>query len=210
MQREKTLFLAPTNVAGEAVGILSSENSTLQKAPRKWFVAYVGTCAEKVVRNRLNEKGYEAYAATRWELRVRSNGRRVKIERPVITQYVFVHVTEEERKIIVNYPYIHYFLTDKATEKDQFGKHRLAIIPDSQMQTLQAMLSEEDAVVQFASTGFSVGDEVNILGWDDDVTGHIVRIRGDKVRYIGVRIQQLGCAYMEISPAKLVLVSKGK
>ena len=90
----------PTTVAGEAVGVLSSENSTPQKAPRKWFVAYVGTCAEKVVRNRLNEKGYEAYAATRWEIRVRSNGRRVKIERPVITQYVFVHVTEEERRSV--------------------------------------------------------------------------------------------------------------
>lgn len=206
----KKLISTPTTVAGEAVGILSSENSTLQTTPKKWFIAYVGTCAEKVVRNRLNEKGYEAYAATRWEIRVRSNGRRVKIEHPVITQYVFVHVTEEERKMIVNYPYIHYFLTDKASEKDQFGRHRLAVVPDRQMQTLQAMLSEEDAVVQFASTGFSVGDEVSILGWDDDVTGHIVRISGDKGRYIGVRIQQLGCAYMEVSPKKLVLVSKSK
>lgn len=206
----KNQISAPTTVAGEAVGIPSSENSTSLKASRKWFVAYVGTCAEKVVRNRLNEKGYEAYAATRWEIRVRSNGRRVKIERPVITQYVFVHVTEEERRVIVNFPYIHYFLTDKATEKDQFGKHRLAVVPDRQMQTLQAMLSEEDAVVQFTSTEFSVGDEVSILGWDDDVTGHIVRIRGDKCRYIGVRIQQLGCAYMEVSPAKLVLISKDK
>lgn len=206
----KELISTPTTVAGEAVGILSSENSTLQTTPKKWFIAYVGTCAEKVVRNRLNEKGYEAYAATRWEIRVRSNGRRVKIEHPVITQYVFVHVTEEERKIIVNYPYIHYFLTDKASEKNQFGRHRLAVVPDRQMQTLRAMLSEDDAVVQFASTGFSVGDEVSILGWDDDVTGHIVRISGDKGRYIGVRIQQLGCAYMEVTPAKLVLVSKSK
>ena len=36
----------PTTVAGEAVGIPSSENSTSLKASRKWFVAYVGTVKE--------------------------------------------------------------------------------------------------------------------------------------------------------------------
>lgn len=177
---------------------------------KKWFVAYVGTRAEKAVRERLREKGIEAYAATQWDLRIRNSGRRVRVERPVITQYVFVRVTEEERKLIVEYPYIHYFLTDKATEKNSFGRHQLAVIPDQQMQALQNMLSQEDAMVLFATTGFSVGDEVGILGWGDDVTGHIVRIRGEKGRYFGVRIDQLGCAYMEISPSRLVKKQKNE
>ena len=76
------------------------------------------------------------------------------------------------------------------------------------MKTLQNMLSQDEDIVQFTSTGFSIGDEVAILGWGDEVTGNIVRIHGEKGRFIGVRINQLGCAYMEISPSKLVKASK--
>ena len=108
----------------------------------------------------------------------------------------------------MKYPYIHHFLTDKATEKNEFGRHRFAIIPDHQMKTLQNMLSQDEDIVQFTSTGFSIGDEVAILGWGDEVTGNIVRIHGEKGRFIGVRINQLGCDYMEISPSKLVKASK--
>jgi transcription antitermination factor NusG len=145
-----------------------------------------------MARDRLKEMGYEAYAATQWEMRLRPSGRKVKIERPIITHYVFVRVTEKERRVIVAFPYIHSFLTNKATEKNEFGRHQLAVIPDSQMQRLQNMLSQEDAIVQFASTGFSVGDEVVVLGWGDGIKGNIVRINGEKGRYIGVRIDQLG------------------
>ena len=198
------------NVAGEAVGVPESHKTSWQETPKMWFVAYVGTCAEKVVRDRLKKKGYDAYAATLWELRVRNNGRRVRIERPVITQYVFVRVTEEERKVIVEFPYIHYFLTDKATEKNKFGRHQLAVIPDRQMQRLQDMLAQENAAIQFASTGFTIGDEVAILGWGDGIKGNIVRIHGDKGQYIGVRVNHLGCAYMEISPDRLMKTSKPK
>ena len=84
------------------------------------------------------------------------------------------------------------------------GRHQLAVIPDGQMLTLQNMLSQEDAEVVFATTGFTVGDEVRVLGWGDNIIGHVVRIRGEKGSYIGLRIDQLGCAYMEISPNRIV------
>ena len=204
---ENTMDVTPATVADDAVGISENEKNTTQENAKKWFVAFVGTRAEKAVRDRLQEQGIEAYAATQWELRVRPSGRRVRIERPVITQYVFVRVTEQERRAILNEPSIHFFLTDKASETNDFGRHQLAVIPDSQMRTLQNMLSQEDAEVLFATTGFTVGDEVSVLGWGD-VTGHIVNIRGNKGRYIGIRIDQLGCAYMEISPQKLIMKTK--
>jgi transcription antitermination factor NusG len=206
--RENMQESKPVNVTSEAGGMPSGSDSTIQDSQKMWYVAYVGTCAEKAVRDRLRKEGYDAFAATQWELRVRSSGRRVRIERPIITQYVFVRVSEEERKIIVKYPYIHYFLTDKATEKNEFGRHRFAIIPDNQMKTLQSMLSQDEDIIQFTSTGFSIGDEVAILGWGDEVTGNIVRIHGEKGRFVGVRINQLGCAYMEVSPSKLVKATK--
>ena len=191
--------VAPAVVADDAVGVSNGEE-------KHWFIAYVGSRAEKSVRDKLLKKGYEAFAATQWELHVWKNGRRKKIEQPVITQYVFVRVTEKERLQIVEFPEIHFFLTDKASATNEFGRHSLATVPNAQMEMLMTMLADSENRVQFATTGFSIGEEVRVLGWGDNITGSIVRLRGDKSRYIGIRIPQLGCAYMEVSPKLLVKV----
>ena len=178
----------PAIVADDAEGI-----------PR-WYVAYVGTRAEKAVRDRLISLGYEAYAATQWEIRVWRNGRKKKIERPVITQYVFIRLTERQRAVVVTMPEIHYFLVNKAGATNEYGRHLPAVIPDAQIQMLQRMLGQSDSAVRFATSGFAVGDTVRVLGWGDNLEGHVVRIPGDHAKYVGIRIDQLGCAYMEISP----------
>ena len=170
----------------------------------RWYVAYVGTRAEKAVRDRLISMGYEAYAATQWEIHVWQNGRKKKIERPVITQYVFIRLTERQRAVVVTMPEIHSFLVNKAGAKNEYGRHLPAVIPDSQMQMLKLMLGQTESAVRFATSGFSVGDTVRVLGWGDNLQGHVVRIPGDHARYIGIRIDQLGCAYMEISPELLL------
>ena len=191
--------VAPAVVADDAVGVSNGAN-------KHWYIAYVGSRAEKSVRDMLRQKGYEAFAATQWELHVWKNGRRKKVEQPVITQYVFVRVTEKERLQIVEFPEIHFFLTDKASATNEFGRHSLATVPNAQMEMLMTMLADSENRVQFATTGFSIGEEVRVLGWGDNITGTIVRLRGDKSRYIGIRIPQLGCAYMEVSPKLLVKV----
>ena len=192
-EKDKKLEMqTPAPVADEAGGV-----------PR-WYVAYVGTRAEKAVRDRLISLGYEAYAATQWEIHVWRSGRKKKIERPVITQYVFIRLTERQRAVVVTMPEIHYFLVNKAGATNQYGRHLPAVIPDSQMQMLKRMLGQSESAVRFATSGFAVGDTVQVLGWGDNLIGHIVRIPGDHARYIGLRIDQLGCAYMEISPDLLL------
>lgn len=182
----------PAIVADDAVGL-----------PR-WYVAYVGTRAEKAVRDRLISLGYEAYAATQWEVHVWRNGRKKKIERPVITQYVFIRLTEQQRAVVVTMPEIHYFLVNKAGTPNEYGRHLPAVIPDSQMQMLRRMLGQSDSTVRFATSGFAVGDVVRVMVGGGDLEGRVVRIPGDHARYIGVRIDQLGCAYMEVSPDFLI------
>ena len=182
----------PAIVADDAEGI------------RRWYVAYVGTRAEKAVRDRLISLGYEAYAATQWEIRVWRNGRKKKIERPVITQYVFIRLTERQRAVVVAMPEIHYFLVNKAGATNEYGRHLPAVIPDAQMRMLQRMLGQSDSAVRFATSGFAIGDTVRVLGWGDNLQGHVVRIPGDHAKYVGIRIDQLGCAYMEISPDLLL------
>ena len=182
----------PAIVADDAVGL-----------PR-WYVAYVGTRAEKAVRDRLISLGYEAYAATQWEVHVWRNGRKKKIERPVITQYVFIRLTEQQRAVVVTMPEIRYFLVNKAGTPNEYGRHLPAVIPDSQMQMLRRMLGQTDSAVRFATSGFAVGDVVRVMVGGGDLEGRVVRIPGDHARYIGVRIDQLGCAYMEVSPDFLI------
>lgn len=184
--------LTPAIVADDAVGL------------PHWYVAYVGTRAEKAVRDRLISLGYEAYAATQWEVHVWRNGRKKKIERPVITQYVFIRLTEQQRAVVVTMPEIHYFLVNKAGTPNEYGRHLPAVIPDSQMQMLRRMLGQSDSAVRFATSGFAVGDAVRVMVGGGDLEGRIVRIPGDHARYIGVRIDQLGCAYMEVSPDFLI------
>ena len=128
----------PAIVADDAVGV-----------PR-WYVAYVGTRAEKAVRDRLISLGYEAYAATQWEIHVWRNGRKKKIERPVITQYVFIRLTERQRSVVVTMPEIHYFMVNKAGPTNEYGRHLPAVIPDSQMQML-ASASTSSAVPTWKS-----------------------------------------------------------
>lgn len=193
----KSAKVSSAVVADGAVGISNG-------AEKRWYIAFVGPRAEKAVRDMLQQKGYEAFAATQWELHVWKNGRRKKIEQPVITQYVFIHVTEKERLQIVEFPEIHFFLTDKASATNAFGRHSLATVPNAQMELLMTMLADSENRVQFATTGFTIGEDVRVLGWGDNITGTIVRLRGDKSRYIGIRIPQLGCAYMEVSPKRLV------
>lgn len=182
----------PAIVADDAVGL-----------PR-WYVAYVGTRAEKAVRDRLVSLGYEAYAATQWEVHVWRNGRKKKIERPVITQYVFIRLTEQQRAVVVTMPEIRYFLVNKAGAANEYGRHLPAVIPDSQMQMLRRMLGQSDSAVRFVTSGFAVGDVVCVMVGGGDLEGRVVRIPGDHARYIGVRIDQLGCAYMEVSPDFLI------
>lgn len=182
--------------AGDAVGV-----------PKKhWFIAVVGHNTEKFSRDRLKELGYECFIAAQKETHHWKNGKKKEIERIVISNYVFVKVTEQERRQVVNLPFIKSFLTDRAGKQNEYGHRPLAIIPDRQMLMLRCML-DDDSLVQFASSAFSLGDRVRIIGWGADVfQGRIVRLFGDEANYVGIRIENLGCAYMEISANKLEVI----
>ena len=186
--------------AGDAVGVLSPLYS-----PRHWFVAYVGHNTEKASRDRLEQLGYEAFVASQKEMHVWRNGKRKKIERIVITTYVFVYVTEQERRAVVNLPFIKSFLVNKAGTPSPLGRRPLAVIPDRQME----LLRDESDPVRFTSAAFSLGDTVRVLGWEQTgFQGHVVRLRGDNAPYVGIRIDNLGCAYMEIAPDRLEIIQK--
>ncbi len=165
---------------------------------RQWFVAIVGRNTEKACRERLSALGYESYVATQMETRVWRTGQKKQVERVLISNILFIHVTERERLEIVKLPYINYFLTDKAGHTNDFGRHPLAVIPDSQMDMLRFMLYHADSPVSFTSEPLRLGDHIRVVrGQLTGCEGYVAK-DGNQTHLV-VRIGFLGSAQVSIS-----------
>ena len=169
---------------------------------RKWFVAIVGRNTEKACRERLTALGYESYVATQLETRVWRTGQKKQVERVLISSLLFIHVTERERREIVKLPYINYFLTDKAGHTNDFGRHPLAVIPDSQMEMLQFMLYHAESPVTFTPEPLRLGDHIRVIRGQLAGCEGYVSMAGNQTHLV-VRIDFLGSAQVTISPDDL-------
>lgn len=169
---------------------------------RHWFVAIVGRNTEKACRERLTALGYESYVATQIETRVWRSGQKKQVERVLISNLLFIHVTERERREIVKLPYINYFLTDKAGHTNDFGRHPLAVIPDSQMEMLQFMLYHAESPVTFTPEPLHLGDHIRVIRGQLTGCEGYVTMEGNQTHLV-VRIDFLGSAQVTISPDNL-------
>ena len=169
---------------------------------RFWFIARVSPNTEKSTRTKLRALGHEVFVASQPELRFWRNGIRTKkrtIEKVVITQYIFLHLTRKERETVIRYPFVKEFMKNKATRT---GKD-FALMGDDEMDTLMQMFSQGEHPVLFDTAGYTVGEEVHLHLGSFDYTARVVRIRGDSTTYYGIRVSELGCAYMEVPPSVL-------
>ena len=164
-----------------------------------WYVLLVALRTERSVRDNLQRRGVEAFVASRKELHIWRREERKVIEKVLIPAVVFVHTTNSEREDILKLPNVKAFMVNPAARKTTYGRNPLAIIPDAEMQLLQNMLAQNDLDVAFATSNFAVGDRVKILGLGtSDQYAQIIRIPGDTSTFVGVRLEALGCAYMQI------------
>ena len=183
----------------DAVGVSDGSEKRL------WFVAVVNRNSEKLIREKLQKAGYEAYVASQQEEHIWANGRKKKVERVIITARIFIRLTETERREVVHLPYIHYFLTDKARAVNEFGTHPLAVIPDREMQMLRFMLCNADAPVDFVATHFRVGNRLRIIrGPLQGFEGEVARLTGET--YVFVRLSILGAALTRVLPQDIEVV----
>lgn len=170
---------------------------------RQWMVAIVKRNTEKACREKLLQLGYESYVATQRETRIYRCRKRTNIERVIITSIVFIHTTERERiHILKECPFVHYFMTDKAGQANDFGRHPFAIIPDHQMEQLRFMLYNADVPVNFTSLPLHLGDRIRVIrGKLTGLEGQIART--GNTSHIGIQIDFLGCALVDIPPTDL-------
>ena len=169
----------------------------------KWMVAIVKRNTEKSSRDKLLESGHEAYVATQRETRVYQCRKRKEIDRVIITSVVFIRTTEQERlRILRECPFIHYFMTNKAGHTNDFGRHPFVIIPDHQMAQLRFMLYNADAPVNFTDQPLRLGDHIRVIrGKLAGFEGQIVR--ASNTSRIGIQLDFLGCALVEIPQGDL-------
>ena len=187
---------------GDAAGVPHGTENSGQKPSKYWFIARVSPNTEKSTRTKLQALGCEVFVASQPELRFWKNGIRQKrrvIEKVVITQYIFLHITRKQREELIRYSFIKEFMKNKASRESS----DFALMSDGDMTTLMQMFSQTDHPVLFDTGDYTVGDQVQLHLGSYDYTAHVVRRRGDDNVYYGIRVSELGCAYMEVPPSAL-------
>jgi hypothetical protein len=82
---------------------------------------------------------------------------------------------------------------------------QFAIVSDRELATLQAMLRQNEFEVAFAPSQFTLGEHVRILDFDlGNDLAQVVHIPSDNKSYVGLRITNLGCAYMQVPLTRIV------
>lgn len=183
---------------GDAVGLQGNEISASKTGKKKWLIARVLPNTEKASCKKLELFNHECFAATQEEVVLWKNGerkKRKKIQRVVITQYIFVHATDKEREQILSYQFIRGYLLNRATSADL---RTYAELTDTEVARLKDLTNQSLFPVKFAPGSFKMGEEVTLQLGTFTYTANIFRIIGEKSPCIGVRVKELGCAYIEV------------
>lgn len=177
-----------TDTAG-AVGVNS----------RQWFVAIVNNNTEQACSRKLLTFGYQSFVPIQEFVTV-INGKRRKRTHVAISSLLFVHVTEQERKDIVNLPFIKRFMTDHTRPKDFCGRHPLMTIPDCQMEPLRNLIDNCEEEIRIESLPKNIGEKVRITGGKlKGLTGNVIRLSDGKTFFV-IQLENLGCAKVLINP----------
>lgn len=194
-QNNECITTVPDGV-GDAVGVSET----------KWFVAIVKNNTEKSSREKLDKLGLTTYLPTQKETRVWKNGKRAIVERVVISSIIFINCTEDQRKEVVNLPFINRFMTNKAGTPTDSNTKPLAIIPDSQIKTLQFMLGNSDSPVTISSRPFRKGDKVRVFrGKLKGLEGEVINLSTDKTELV-VGLDFFGCARLTIDTINVEVI----
>lgn len=145
---------------------------------------------EKKVRDQLTSLNIENFLPVQTEIRQWSD-RKKKVERVLIPMMIFVNVDAEQQQRVIRLPSIIRYLVLR-------GDHQPSEIPASQMNSFKFMIDNSDNQVDFSSNSLQPGEKVKVIkGSLSGLEGELVNIDG---KYkIAIRIEQLGCAVVELN-----------
>jgi transcription antitermination factor NusG len=139
-----------------------------------WFAAKVKYQTEKKIRNYLQEQGIEHYIPFHKTV-IERDGRKRKVERPVINCFAFVHTDKAtafsiptEMHLTMNY------IRDIDTGQ-------LLVIPDKQMEDFMFVLDFSEDAIRLDNKNLKRGDKVRVIkGPFAGIEGELVRVKGHK------------------------------
>ena len=215
-------MLNPKRHTPDVTAVVDTDGAEGVADATAWYVLWVRPRSEKSVRDQLRKAGFEAYVATHHEVHLwRSKDMRHKekkerriVEVVVIPSIVFVGIDvcdsnkNRSRDRIQTMVGVSAFMQDPARKRAGASFwDTIARVSKSEMQLLRDMLADADAKVGFASSDFSIGENVRIIGFPQgrDIA-QVVRLSGDNNTYVGLRVTFLGCAYMQVPATRLLKI----
>lgn len=159
-----------------------------------WYILCTRLYHEKKVAEKLSSLGFEVYLPAQ-RVRKKWSDRIKTVDQIVITRTVFVHCEDADRKKTFVDQNLFYMM-DRTTGK-------VAIVPDNQLNTFRALLSQTDIPVDFIDHQLQPGEKVRISNdIFDAVDAEVTMVEGKEKVF--VRIDLLGCAILEVSTDDLV------
>lgn len=142
--------------------------------PIKWFAAKTKFSAEKKIKQFLERLGIEHYIPFRTVIKEKG-GKKVKVEKPVIPNLIFIHSDYNTCLSLVNeYKLSMNYLLNLETRQ-------LLVVPDKQMQDFMFLLDFSEDAVQVLNENLRQGDRVRVIkGEFAGIEGELIRIKGHK------------------------------
>ena len=160
-----------------------------------WHAIYVHSRAEKKVHVELKLKGIESFLPLQRRLRQWSD-RKKWVELPLISGYVFVHITRKEYDAVLQ--------TDNVMQYVRF-EGKAAVIRDQEIEMLKRMLGQRDLEVEITTEDLQPGMLVEIIaGPMMGVKGELISFRGNNK--VALRIEPLGLTVLVESPEKNLII----
>jgi transcription antitermination factor NusG len=173
---------------------MSSKEQLLQPA---WHAVYVHSRAEKRVYEELKYKGIESFLPLQRKLRQWSD-RKKWVEMPLISGYVFVHITRKHYDIVLQ--------TDNVMQYVRF-EGKAAVIRDQDIEVLKRMLGQSESEVEITREELQPGTLVEIIaGPMMGVRGELISFRGNNK--VALRMLPLGFTVLVESPGTNLAVVK--
>lgn len=166
---------------------------------KHWYVVYTASRAEKKVRERLEDAGIECYLPIQTVIRQWSY-RKKKVEVPVLTGYIFVRISIEEKNNVLAIQGVVTFLKNR-------GSNNPATVPDKQLNDFRFLVDFSEEAIEMTNDNVVVGDTVHIIkGPLRGMIGELVQFNGK--HKVCVRIEGLGCALTSIPVSFVETVNK--
>jgi transcription antitermination factor NusG len=166
----------------------------IQKEPKQnWYAVYVRSRTEKKVLADLTVIGIEAYVPLQRKLRQWSD-RKKWVEMPLISGYVFVHITKKEYEMVLKNDYVVCYV---------YFEGKAAVIRDEDIDLLKRMLGQKEYELEATTENLKPGQMVEIMtGPLCGTIGELIEFRGKNK--VALRIAPLGYTVLIESADKMI------